>query len=176
MIHPRDVLVSGPRLDLARFRDGDLEAVHAFASNPVVCRYTTWGPNSLAETRAFLAEATAVRADEYVLAVILDGSVIGSAAVWSTSASDKAGEMGYTLHPHCWDKGYATEVAGLLLRVGFEQLGLERVAATCDPENLASARVLEKAGLRYEGRLRGNVVARGRRRDSLMYGIIRSDV
>lgn len=60
--------------------------------------------------------------------------------------------------------------------MGFEQLELERVAATCDPENLASARVLEKAGLRYEGRLRGNVVARGRRRDSLMYAILRSDV
>lgn len=130
------------------------------------------GPNSLTETQAFLAEATIERADGYVL----DGSFIGSAAAWSTSASNKAGEMGYTPHPNCWGQGYATEVAELLLRVGFEQLELERVAATCDPENLASARVLEKAGLRYEGRLRGNVVARGRRRDSLMYAILRSDV
>lgn len=74
--------------------------------------------------------------------------------------------MGYTLHRHHWGRGYATEVAGLLLRVGFEQLGLERVAATCDPQNIASARVREKAGLCYKGRLR----------DSLRYAILRSNV
>lgn len=175
MSHPRDVLVSGPRLDLARFQHGDLEAVHAFASDPLVCRYTTWGPNSLAETRAFLAEATIERADGHVLAVVLVGRIIGSAAVWTTSASDRVGEMGYTLHPHHWGPGYATEVAGLLLRLGFDRLGFERVAATCDPENVASARVLEKAGLRFEGRLRGNVVARGRRRNSLVYGSLCCD-
>lgn len=161
MSHPRDVLVSGPRLDLARFQHVDLEAVHAFASDPLVCRCTTWGPNSLAEIQTFLAEATTARTDGYVLAVNLDGRIIGSAAVWTTSASDGAGEMGYTLHPHHWGQGYATEVARLLLRMGFERLGFERVAATCDPENVASARVLEKTGLRFEGRLRENVVARG---------------
>ncbi len=149
--------------------------MHAFASDPLACRYTTWGPNGLAETRVFLAEATTARTDGYVLAVNLDGRVVGSAAAWTTSASDRVGEMGDTLHPHHWGQGYATEVAGLLLRMGFERLGFERVAATCDPENVASARVLEKTGLRFEGRLRGNVVARGRRRDSLVYGILRCD-
>ena len=171
----REVLASGPRLELARFQLGDLEAVHAFASDPVVCTYTTWGPNTLADTRAFLEDAVVGRVGEYSLAVVRQDQVIGSAALWTTSVADRVGEFGYTIaRPH-WARGHATEVAGLLLDLGFSRLGLERLAATCDPENAASARVLEKAGLQHEGRLRGNVLVRGHRRDSLMFGMVRSD-
>ena len=45
--------------------------------------------------------------------------------------------------------GYATEAAGALLRFGFDQAGLHRITATCDPENVGSARILEKIGMRH---------------------------
>jgi [ribosomal protein S5]-alanine N-acetyltransferase len=171
----RDVIATGPRLSLARFTQGDFDAVHAFASDAEVCRYTTWGPNSESDTKSFLDQAVIERSDQFLLATLVDGRVIGSAAVWTTSAADLVGEFGYTIARPYWGQGYATEVAALLLRLGFNDLGLERLAATCDPQNGASIRVLEKAGLMREGHLRGHVVARGHRRDSLLFGCLASD-
>ena len=85
-------------------------------------------------------------------------------------------ELGYTIHRDCWGHGYATEVANLLLQLGFEQLGLERIAATCAPDNAGSARVLEKVGFRREGVLRGHVLVRRTRRDSLLFGRLSTDI
>jgi RimJ/RimL family protein N-acetyltransferase len=176
MTHRRgEPVINGPRLTLARFHEGDLDAVHAFASDPVVCQFTTWGPSTIEDTRAFLVEATQPTSDGHQVAVLLDDQVIGSAAVWTTSPQDRSGELGYTIHRDCWGRGYATEVANLLLQLGFERLGLERIAATCAPENAGSARVLEKVGFRREGLLRGHVLVRGTRRDSLLFGRLRTD-
>ncbi|MFC8502381.1 GNAT family N-acetyltransferase [Pedococcus sp. NPDC057267] len=172
-----DNIARGQSVDLARFQSTDFEAVHAFASNPRVCRFTTWGPNTEDDTRQFLREATDTEPtdDGYMLAVLREGAVIGSAAVWTTSGEDRSGEMGYTLHPDYWGRGYGTDVATLLLQLGFNALGLERITATCDPQNLASVRVLEKAGLRQEGILRGHLLARGARRDSLLFARLMTD-
>lgn len=171
----RVVEISGSRLDLARFRASDFDAVHAFAADPRVCEFTTWGPNTHEDTRAFIAEATAPVTDGYLLAAMLGAEVIGSAAVWTTSRHDRAGELGYTIRRDCWGRGFGTDVATLSLRLGFERLGLERIAATCAPDNVGSVRVLEKAGLRREGLLRGHVLVRGQRRDSLLFGCLVTD-
>lgn len=56
-------------------------------------------------------------------------------------------ELGYRLHVRAWGQGYATEGAVELLRRGFDTAGLERVFATTMAVNLASRRVLERAGL-----------------------------
>ena len=69
-------------------------------------------------------------------------------------------------------RGWATEAAGLLLRFGFNDLRLHRIAATCDPRNVASARVLEKIGMLYEGRLREALLIRDGWRDSSVYAIL----
>jgi [ribosomal protein S5]-alanine N-acetyltransferase len=171
----REAVIRGPRLALARFRESDLSAVHAFASDPLVCRFTTWGPNTIDDTRAFLAWATQPPSGGYQLAVMLDDELIGSAAVWITSPKDLAGEVGYTVRRYDWGRGYATEVATLLIQLGFEQLGMERLAATCAPENIGSVRVLEKAGFRHEGLIRGHLLVNGKRRDSLLFGLLRTD-
>ena len=170
---PREVMITGPVLALARIQDADVEAVHAFASDPVVCRFTGWGPNTFDETRAFVAEATQRRIDRYDLAILRDGELIGTASVWTTSPGHRVGELGYTIRRDCWGRGYASEAARLLVGLGFGQLGLERLAATCDPGNVASVRVLEKAGLQREGLLRGLYLVRGQRRDRLMFGCLR---
>jgi RimJ/RimL family protein N-acetyltransferase len=173
---PRDVVTRGRRVVLARFRESDLDAVHSFASDPEVCRFTGWGPNTREETRSFIADAIEPSNDRYDLAVLRGDEVIGSASVWTTSPGDRAGELGYTIRRDCWGEGYATEVARLLVALGFERLGLERLGATCDPANAASARVLEKAGLRREGLMRGLYLVRGLRRDRVVFGRLSTDV
>jgi hypothetical protein len=71
-----------------------------------------------------------------------------------------------------WGKGYATETANALVDFGFDKLNLHRVFATCDPANTASAHVLEKIGMKREGRMREHMWARGKWRDSLLYAIL----
>lgn len=59
-------------------------------------------------------------------------------------------EVGYVLDKPYWNFGVATEVAKASLRYGFEVLNLERIVAVANPQNIASRRVMEKAGMKYE--------------------------
>ena len=60
-------------------------------------------------------------------------------------------ELAYHFNKAAWNKGYATEAAIAVLAHGLASIGLERVIAVVFPENVASCRVLEKGGMRYEG-------------------------
>lgn len=64
------------------------------------------------------------------------------------------GEIGYWIGKDYWNQGYATEAVERLLGYGFGPLGLNRIFGRSFPENPASSRVMEKAGMVYEGRLR----------------------
>jgi ribosomal-protein-alanine N-acetyltransferase len=166
--------VTTSRLRLRAFLESDYAWLHPVATNPTVTRFTGWGPNTPADTRAFLHEA--VRSgrgpDAFTWAVTLpDGTGIGSAGLEVTSRGNLRASFGYMLGPGWWGQGYATEVAEAL--VAFAQtLGMHRVEATCHPDNAASARVLEKAGLALEGRLRDHLLVRGSWRDSLLFAVI----
>ncbi len=60
-------------------------------------------------------------------------------------------EINYMLDPTAWGRGYATELARRFLVFGFEDIGLERMVATTNPDNAASRQVLTKAGMRADG-------------------------
>ncbi|MFG1928181.1 GNAT family N-acetyltransferase [Cryptosporangium sp. NPDC048952] len=162
--------VLGARLRLRPFRATDEAAVHRYAADPEVTRYTDWGPNSPAETAAFLREALDPPPSVHQFAVELraSGEMIGGASI---RVVDEHGEFGYAFARAHWGQGYATEAARLLVDYGFGPLGLERIAATCAPENLASARVLSKAGLRQIDYLTDHLPVRGGWRDSLLFEI-----
>ena len=72
-------------------------------------------------------------------------------------------------------KGYATEATRSIVEFGFQELKLHRVSSWCIADNVASARVLEKVGLRQEGRLRENEYFKGRWWDTLLYGLLDSE-
>ncbi|MCA1711280.1 MAG: GNAT family N-acetyltransferase [Actinobacteria bacterium] len=167
------MLLVGPRLVLRPFLLTDEDALHAFASDPAVTRYTDWGPNDRAATQAFLAEATVPQDDAALFAVTVDGAVIGSAGVTVDSRQHARASFGYVLARGAWGCGYATEAAALLRDHAFEAMAVHRLEATCRPDNLASARVLEKTGLVREGRLRDHVLVRGEWCDSLLYALVR---
>ena len=163
------------RLVLREYAATDLEAVHRFASDPQASRFVEWGPNSPRDTRAFLEECLAEQAESprtrYSLAVTESGSEpFGSVGIYRSGTS--AAEIGFVISPERWGSGFATEAAEAVLHLGFAELGLHRVWATCRPHNLASARVLERIGMEREGRLRDHVCIRGRWEDSLLYAAI----
>ena len=68
-----------------------------------------------------------------------------------------------------WDRGYATEAAGVLLRWAFDTLDLNHVQAETDTCNMASARMLEKLAFVREGKFREDCVMNGEVSDSWVY-------
>jgi RimJ/RimL family protein N-acetyltransferase len=178
LVTPSGIWLFGNGVMLREFAAADEEAVHSYAGDPIVTRFMEWGPNDVTDTHAFLAGVLGQRSEpdrlQFTLAAVhtASGTVVGSGEFRITDAAHRRGDLGYVIRRDSWSRGYATEVAGLLVRFGFEHLGLRRITATCDPDNHASARVLEKAGLAYEGRMRSHQCVRGVWRDSLLYAII----
>jgi RimJ/RimL family protein N-acetyltransferase len=170
-----DVDLRLPRLRLREWREEDWPQAHVYASDPEVVRYLDWGPNTEEETRAFIRETMQARQasprTRHDLAVALaeNDRVIGGCRLWIESLQHRDGSIGYSLARAHWGQGYASELARGLLAFGFETLGLHRIWAIVEPDNLASAHVLEKAGMRREGHLRDHRHAKGRWRDSLLY-------
>lgn len=78
------------------------------------------------------------------------GTLVGDAGLQLLEAGPDV-ELTYTLARGVWGRGYASEAAAAVLAWSFDTLGLERVVGVTDPENAASQRVLEKAGLRRLG-------------------------
>jgi RimJ/RimL family protein N-acetyltransferase len=153
------------RLMLREFRLDDEVAVHRYGSDEEVTRYLTWGPNSPTDTTAYLKQVACEAAREprtsFTLAVAtLDDELIGVANL-TTTDTQSTGELGYVLARDQWGHGYATEVARRLIVFGFDELGLRRITATCHPDNFASARVLEKAGMHFEKTIRDHLRVRG---------------
>ncbi|MGC5331316.1 GNAT family N-acetyltransferase [Micromonospora sp. DT62] len=151
----------------------DTDAVHDWARLPESCRYQAWGPNTYEQTQAYVRAAVAAPADRMVFGVLVDGEVVGSAELKLHGPS--TGEIAYAIHPRRWGQGIATATARELLRLGFDRHGRHRIFATCDPRNLASAAVLRRIGMRYEGRMRGTALIRDGWRDSDLYAVLADD-
>lgn len=177
------VKLTTERLALREFAAEDVQAVHRYASDAEVTRYMLWGPNSWAETEAFVREAMVSQQspsrDDYTIAVVQrgDDQVIGAIhlGILSGPAMKGRGDLGYVLARQAWGHGYATEAGRAVIRWAFLDLGLHRVEATCGVDNAASRRVLEKLGMSYEGSRRDDYWVRGGWRSSHLYGLLAED-
>ena len=101
-----------------------------------------------------------------------DEQVIGNCGIRRKPEQDWEADIGFELAPEYWGRGYATEATLAMVNFGFQKLELHRISSWCIADNAASARVLEKVGLRPEGRLRENEYFKGRWWDTLLYGIL----
>lgn len=155
---------------LRPFTPSDVVIVHPIYADPDVMRYVATGPMAdIAHTQRLLDDYTdhQLRHGYSFWAVIerSSGALIGDAGLYRTPAGEV--ELGYTLGSAWWGRGYATEAAGMWLRVAFRELDVEEVVALAEPANVGSLHVLEKLGMRRAGeRLafgRPHVVFRGQR-------------
>lgn len=166
---------------LREFAAVDWPAVHAYAMDPEVVRYELWGPNDEEQSRSFVEGAIRASRESprqtYELAVVLreTGALVGGAGIRIRDVDHREGDIGYVLRKDHWGRGLGTQVARALVRFGFERLDLHRIWATCEAENVASAKVLGRAGMRQEGRLRSNRLQRGVWRDTLLFAILETD-
>ena len=150
--------VETERLLLRWQRESDAAEMFArYTSDPEVTRYLTWGPHrSVDETVAFLrqreSELPPGHTFNWLIFPRAGGPLIGS--IGCRRVDGHVVQFGYCLARDCWGQGYATEAAQAMVRVWLEEPAIWRVQAFCDLVNVASSRVLEKAGLTREGTLR----------------------
>jgi RimJ/RimL family protein N-acetyltransferase len=170
-----DVL-STERLTLRPPRAADAQAIFDnYASDPEVTRYLQWPPHHEVEgVRAFLRDNAenqgAGKALNWAITETAVDSVIGMITLRLESAV--RAELGYVLARAYWGRGYMPEAASRVIALGLGPLNRFRVYAYTDFENLQSARVLEKSGMKREGLLHRYAVHPNLSpdpRDALMY-------
>jgi RimJ/RimL family protein N-acetyltransferase len=142
---------------LRRYAAGDAKEIFdTYAQDSEVTRFLTWAPHrSVDDTRVFLERCEHVWADgsAFPWAILLreTGAILGGIEL---RVDGHRGELGYALARPAWRRGYATEAARAVVETALAAPAIQRVWAYVDVENVASGRVLEKAGLAREGCLR----------------------
>lgn len=169
------------RLLLRRMCLDDAEAMFAYASDPEVTRYVLFETHrSIEDSREFLRSATEgyERGDFGSWGVVLkeSGAFVGTCGLDVNYAPEHArAELGYVLSRGHWGQGLMTEAVRAVIRFGFGRMELNRIQARCIAENTASARVMEKAGMTYEGTLREREFIKGAYRDMKLYSVLRTE-
>ena len=127
--------------------------------------------------QTFIEQQQELPRHHFQLAAILRASdeLIGNCGIRKSTPDALQAEIGFEFAPDHWGRGYATEASGILLAFVFEELKVHRVWARCLAENRSSSRVLNKLGMRLEGRLRQNEWFKGRWWDTLLYGLIEDE-
>jgi RimJ/RimL family protein N-acetyltransferase len=166
------------RLILREFDESDWPAVLAYQSDPRYLRYYHWTEQTPEGAQEFVAMFLAQQQQQprlkFQLALVLKetGQLIGNCGIRLKEAETHEADIGYELSPEHWGRGYATEAAQTIVHFGFTELRLHRIWSWCIAENTASARVLQKLGMRLEGRLRENEYFKGRYWDTLLFGLL----
>ena len=165
-------------LTLRAWAESDVSALVRHANDPEVAknlRDRFPQPYTPADAEAWI---TFCRSKPVVqnFAIVVGGEAVGSVGIESFSdVHRRTGEIGYWLGREVWGRGIATTATIAATQYGFEKLDLVRVQAGVFHWNLASCRVLEKAGFTREGRLRNHVTKGDVIGDVIMYSRIPSD-
>src|SRR6478735_9861130 len=168
------------RLLLRPYREADIHVLHDIQSRPEVVRYLYWEPRTRKQVEKVIRESSDQIDGEggaLTLAIHPRGSdtMVGDVVLMYHSEVHRQGEIGYVLHPDHQGHGYATEAAREMLRLGFEQLGLHRIAGRLEARNSASAAVLARLGMRLEAHLRENEWVKGEWQSELVYAVLATE-
>jgi len=170
-----DTVNAGDRIALRAPLPDDAEALFAaVTSDPEVTRYLSWPPHrNVEETRSVITGLFNVGIDHTWLIALRDsGELVGQIGYLDTESH--AVQVGYALGRQFWGRGLAGEALRLLVDHLSADPALFRVAAYVHPDNLRSARVLERAGFTLEGRPARAIMfpsLAAEPQDALLYGM-----
>jgi RimJ/RimL family protein N-acetyltransferase len=171
-------LLRTERLVLRPFSLTDVPAVTRLISAREVAATTLRIPHPYNEehARRFISEcpAKAETGQAFAFAVTALDEVCGGIGL-HIEAQHRHAELGYWIGVPYWGRGYATEAARAVVGFGFETLKLERIFAHHFATNPASGRVLQKIGMKHEGRLRKHFLKWDQFVDAELYGVLRSE-
>ncbi|WJX14683.1 hypothetical protein P8452_04904 [Trifolium repens] len=156
----------------------DLDDLMLWTSDEKVAMYCTWEPYTSKEEGVNFIQNIASKS-LWFRAICLRNRAIGCIDFWSGNdrCKDKTAELGYALSSMYWGKGIATIAVKQVVEVAFKEFPyLERLEAQVNVENVASQRVLEKAGFQREGVLRKYCFIKGKSRDMVMFSVLSNDL
>ncbi|MGA9119639.1 MAG: GNAT family N-acetyltransferase [Bacteroidota bacterium] len=166
------------RLFLRPLTFDDAAAVFRYRSDPEVRRFQSWRPSTLEEVEEFLRTRLAAEPDlpetwfQFAICRNEPMEILGDCGLHFLSAGSQQVEVGITLAPEQWGKGYATEVLDRVFHYLFEELGKHRIIASVDPHNRASIRLLERMKMRREAHFVESIRDGDRWVDDVVYAIL----
>lgn len=171
------------RLVLRAFVPTDAPSLFIAAGNPNITRYTYWDYHQSIETSQFFINDYVrnkyLQAEPDPFAICWreqPDTVIGAIGAHWAARTSLCMEMGYWIAEPYWGQGIIPEAARVVLPWLFANYTLERVQAHCMAENVGSAKVMEKIGMKYEGTFRLGLFHRGRFWDLQWYAVLRGDL
>ncbi|MEJ3652463.1 GNAT family N-acetyltransferase [Actinomycetes bacterium KLBMP 9759] len=167
------------RLTLRALAATDTPVITAYRNDPAVARFQDWDLPVTAEATVAHVErhsrVTGPAVGKWVqIGIEYEGELAGDLAV-GLDDTGRIATIGYTLRQDRQRLGIAREAVAALVDTLFEQLDVHLVTATLDPLNVASARLLEDLGFRYEGRGKAAALVRGSWEDDDRYALLRDD-
>lgn len=177
----KNISIQAGTLHISEIASGDLLLIHALHSLPETARYNTLGiPQNVDETQQLLEvwikSQTEDPRKKYVLAIRNEtNEFIGLIGINIGKPDYRNAEIWYKIHPTHWNKGHATTAVKSILEFCFINLKLHRVEAGCATANIASIKVLEKAGMIREGSARKLLPIEGNWADNYAYAILEED-
>lgn len=175
--NPFPELTTG-RLLLRRLTMEDAPEIFFLRSDPTILQYLSKEPASnMKEAEDFITLInTNIDNNEAILwAIVLKEypkKTIGTICFWRMLKEHYRAELGYVLNPEYWNKGIMTESIRRILDYGFTILGLHSVEARINPDNIASASVLESTGFTREAYFKEDFFHRGKFEDTAVYSLV----
>lgn len=168
------------RMVLRKIMPDDEDDVFNYCSDEEISMYTVWySHKTIEDTRFFLNMVFEQYKNQGISPWGIEdkasGVIIGTTGFISWDTKNSKAELGYALSRSFWNKGYMSEAVKKIIDFGFNKMNLVRIEARCHPNNVGSARVMEKTGMKFEGILRKHILAKGIHEDVRMYAIIKDD-
>ena len=169
-----------PRLILRKILPEDAEDMHEYSRLAEVTRYLTWFEHDDVQyTKDYLCALQGAyrRGDFYDWGLELkeNGKFIGTCGFTAICEDQNFAEVGYVLSPSYQGQGLMTEALKRVIRFGFEILCLERIEAKHMNGNDASAAVMKRCGMSYEGHIRHRMIIKGKYEDYHLYSLLKSE-
>jgi len=157
------------RLYLRPLKLEDAEAIFSYAKNPKVSEFTLWEPHKsihdsldYIKDYAFHYYRTGVPEPLGITLKENPDLIIGTVGCFWVSKNAKSMELAYAIGEEHWGKSLIAEASEVVMDYCFNEFKLKRIQARCKTENKASARVMEKVGMSFEGTLRSSLLHRDR--------------
>ena len=168
-------ILESERLKLRPFSINDVEDVFLYAKDDDVTKYLTWESHTeLSQTKKVVKEF--YMNDEGIYAIELkdEHKCIGCIDLRIDNENNK-GSFGYVLNKSYWGQGYMPEALNMILHFAFAKKELNRIQSTHYVGNEASGRVMQKCGMKHEGKELQEVKVKGRYYDVVHYAILRRE-
>jgi len=175
-------MIDSSRLIIRPFQELDFLSLFEYLSNPTIYRFEPGEPITLEKAKE-LAIKRSHNNDFWAVVLKSTEKLIGQLYFVQIEPREfLTWELGYVFNPVFHNQGFASEASDALIRYGFEHFGIHRVMAHCNPENVASWKVLEKVGMKKEGFFRKNIFFRSDPdgfplwTDTFEYAILKEDL